>query len=136
MSHEIICPDGWAKPVGYSNGILAAKGRLLFLGGQVAFDTDGKLACRGDLVGQVRQTLENLEAVVKKAGGRVEDIVKLTIFVDDKDDYTANSRGIGAAWVDVFGKHFPAMTLVEISRFYEDGVLVEIEGLAVIPDSE
>ena len=104
MSHETILPDGWKKPVGYSNGVLAAKGRTLFLGGQVAFDADANVVCHGDIVGQVRKVLENLKAVVETAGGRVTDICKLTVFVDDKDDYRKKGREIGAAWIEVFGK--------------------------------
>ena len=88
--HEIIQPEGWATPIGYANGVLAGPGRLLCLGGQVAFDEQGRTVCVGDLVGQMRRTLQNLKTVVETTGGTVEDICKLTIFVQDKDDYIAN----------------------------------------------
>lgn len=129
---EIINPEEWKPPVGYSNAIAARGERTLYLGGQVAFDEKAVVVGVGDLVAQFRKTIENLETVVRAAGGTLENIVKLTIFVQDRDDYKAHGRELGAAYRERFGKHFPAMTLVEVARFYETDVLIEIEGIAVL----
>ena len=129
---EIINPGDWKPPVGYSNAIAARGGRTLYLGGQVAFDEEANVVGAGDLVTQFRKTVENIATVVAAAGGTLQDIVKLTIFVQDRDDYKAKGREIGAIYREHFGKHFPAMTLVEVAHFYETEVLIEIEGIAVL----
>lgn len=127
----IVNPPEWKKPIGYANGIVAAGGRTLYLAGQVAFDAEAKVVGEGDLVQQFRQVMKNLRAVCETAGAKLEHIVKLTIFVKDKDDYIAKGRELGKIYREFFDRHYPAMTLVEISRFYEPGVLLEIEGIAV-----
>ena len=129
---EVINPGHWKKPVGYSNAILASGGRLLFLGGQVAFDEEARIVGGGDLVAQFERTVENLACVLEEAGGKLENLVKLTIFVQDRDDYQRRAKEIGRIYRKWFGKHYPAMTLVEIARFYEPGALIEIEGIAVL----
>lgn len=128
----IINPPHWKKPIGYSNAVLAEGGKTLYLGGQVAFNENAEVVGVGDLVAQFRQTLSNLKTVCETAGGRLDQVVKLTIFVADKDDYIKKGKDLGAIYREYFGRHYPAMTLVEISRFYEPGVLLEIEGIAVI----
>jgi enamine deaminase RidA (YjgF/YER057c/UK114 family) len=130
---EIINPPTLAKPVGFSHGILTTGGRTLYLAGQTALDAEGKLVAPGDVVGQYRQVLANLWAVVSAAGGLMDDIVKMTIFVQDRDDYKAHLKELGAVHKEFFGSHYPATALLEVARFYDDGVLVEIEGIAVIP---
>ncbi|MEZ6197727.1 MAG: RidA family protein [Planctomycetota bacterium] len=127
---EIVNPEEWAPPVGYSNGVVA-EGRFLFLGGQVAFDEAGRVVGVGDLAAQFERTLANLETVCRSAGTSLSRIVKLTIFVQDRDDYRARGKELGAVYRRYFGRHFPAMTLVEVARFYEPEVLIEIEGLAL-----
>jgi enamine deaminase RidA (YjgF/YER057c/UK114 family) len=128
---DAINPALLVKPVGYSHGI-AASGRFLFLAGQVAIDVEGKLVAPGDVVGQYRQVLRNLQAVVEEAGGQMRDIAKMTIYVKDRDDYKAHLEELGRVHKDFFGSYYPATALVEISRFFEEGVLVEIEGIAVL----
>lgn len=134
-SKTLINPPSLAKPSGYSNGILAT-GRLLALAGQTGMDATGAIAAPGDLVAQFRQALANLHAVLTAAGGAMTDIVKLTIFVTDKNDYKAKLKPIGAIYREFFGRHYPAMTLVEVKSLYDDAALVEIEGWAVLAENE
>ncbi len=129
---RILNPASLAKPSGYSNGILAEGGRLLFLAGQTGMDSTGAIAAPGDLVAQFTQALANLKAVVEEAGGAMTDIVKLTIFVTDKRLYRANLKLIGEAYRSFFGRHYPAMTLVEVKSLFDDAAMIEIEGVAVI----
>lgn len=129
---QIVNPHILPKPVGFNYGILTEGGRILFLAGQTALDGNGKLVAPGDIVGQYRQVLANLWAVVGAAGGLMDDIMKMTIFVKDRDDYKAHLKELGAVHKEFFGSHYPATALLEISRFYDDGVLIEIEGIAVL----
>jgi enamine deaminase RidA (YjgF/YER057c/UK114 family) len=129
---SVIAPPELVKPIGYSHGILATGGNFLFLGGQIAMDREGNLMAPGDVVGQYRQVLVNLESVVGEAGGEMSNIVKLTIYVKDRDEYRAHLKELGEVHREFFGTYYPATALVEISRFFEEGVLVEIEGIAVI----
>jgi enamine deaminase RidA (YjgF/YER057c/UK114 family) len=129
---SVIAPPELVKPIGYSHGIRATGGNLLFLGGQIAMDREGNLMAPGDVVGQYRQVLVNLESVVGEAGGEMSNIVKLTIYVKDRDEYRAHLKELGDVHREFFGTYYPATALVEISRFFEEGVLVEIEGIAVI----
>jgi enamine deaminase RidA (YjgF/YER057c/UK114 family) len=127
----VINPPSLVKPTGYSHGI-SASGRFVFLAGQIAIDAEGKLVAPGDVVGQYRQVLRNLQAVVEEAGGQMRDIAKMTIYVKNRDDYKAHLEELGRVHKDFFGSYYPATALVEISRFFEEGVLVEIEGIAVL----
>ena len=133
---EIVNPPQLARAVGFSHGVVAAGGRWLFLAGQTATDGAGQAVAAGDVVGQYEQVLRNLQAVVTAAGGTMAHIVKLTIFVRDRDEYKAHLKALGRIHQTFFGSYYPAMALFEISRFYEDAVLIEIEGIAVLPDEE
>ncbi len=132
MTKTIVNPAALAKPVGYSNGILAHGGKILFLAGQTGMDATGAIAAPGDIVAQFRQAVANLHAVVADAGAQMTDIVKLNIFVVDKKAYQAHAREIGKAYREFFGKHYPSMTLVEVKSLYDDDALLEIEGIAVV----
>lgn len=136
MSKKIINPASLARPSGFSHGILTAGGRILFLAGQTAINAEGQLVAAGDLVGQYEEALRHLKAVVEEAGGAMQDIVKITIFVKDRDDYLKHLKALGAVHQSFFGKYYPATALFEISRFYQDGILIEIEGIAVLGASE
>ena len=131
---EIVNPPTLARAVGFSHGVVATGGRWLFLAGQTATDGAGQMVATGDVVGQYEQVLRNLQAVVTAAGGGMHHIVKLTIFVQDRDAYKAHLRELGRIHQAFFGSYYPAMALFEISRFYEDAVLIEIEGIAVLPE--
>jgi enamine deaminase RidA (YjgF/YER057c/UK114 family) len=131
--HTILQPEGWARPVGYANGV-EAQGRLIFVGGQIGwngqcqFETD-------DFVGQVRQTLENVVAVVRTAGGEPHHITTMTWYFTDKKEYVENLKGIGQAYRDVIGKHFPAMAAMQVVALVEDRAKIEIQAHAVIPEA-
>jgi enamine deaminase RidA (YjgF/YER057c/UK114 family) len=134
MGKVLIKPSSLAPPSGYAPGVLTTGGRLLFLAGQTGMDSSGAIASPADMVAQFAQTLANLRAVVVEAGGQMTDIVKLTIFVTDKATYRAQLEPLGAAWRAVFGKYYPAVTLVEVRSLYDDQALVEIEGIAVLQE--
>lgn len=132
MEKDIINPSSLARPVGFSHGILVTGGRLLFLAGQTAGDSQGRIVAPGDIVAQYEQIMHNLHTVVEAAGGTMQDITKLNIFVRDRDDYLAHLKALGQAHRTFFGAYYPAMALFEVSRFFQDEALIEIEGLAVI----
>ncbi len=127
---ETIQPDGWPRPRGYANGMVAT-GRTLYVAGQIAWDTSEQLV-GDDLVSQFRQALANVLAVVEAAGGTAEDIVRLTIYCTDVPAYRNSVREIGAAYREVLGKHFPTMALLGISELVHPGAKVEIEATAVL----
>jgi enamine deaminase RidA (YjgF/YER057c/UK114 family) len=129
---QILQPPAWAKPRGYSNGIVAT-GRIVFVAGQVGWNANGEFETN-DFVGQARQALANIVAVLAEAGGRPRDIARLTWYVVDKDEYLASYRLLGRAYREVLGSHYPAMTAVQVAALIEDGAKVEIEATAVIPE--
>ena len=131
---QLVNPASLAKPVGFSHGVFAGPGRLLFLAGQTALNREGVIVARGDVVEQYRQVLGNLREVVREAGGEMTDIVKVTIFVRDRDDYKAHLKELGKVHREFFGSYYPAMSLLEISRFYDEDALLEIEAVAVVPE--
>lgn len=130
--NTIINPPELVAPIGYSHAVASLGGKTIYLAGQVSFDAAGKIIHKGDLVKQFDQALHNLEAVMSASGGVMTDIVKLNLFVKDKNDYASKLKEIGKIYVQYFGKYFPAMTLVEVSLLFEDDALLEIEGIAVI----
>ena len=132
MEKTIINPPTLAPPVGFSHGILVTRGRLLFLAGQTGSNADGQIVAPGDLVAQYEQTLRNLQTVVETAGGKMQDITKLNIFIRDREDYLAQLQPLGIVHRSFFGSYYPAMALFEVSAFFQNETLVEIEGLAVI----
>ncbi len=128
MTHRIIQPDSWLPAKGYSNGILSRDGTL-HIGGQIGWDAN-KNFVSDEFVGQMKQALANIADIVIAAGGQVSDVTRLTWFVTDKDDYLARQSEVGAAYREVFGKHFPAMSVVVVAGLIEDAALVEIEATA------
>jgi enamine deaminase RidA (YjgF/YER057c/UK114 family) len=132
MAKQIINPQLLAQPKGFSHGILTTGAGLLFLAGQTALNGEGTIVAPGDIVAQYRQVLSNLKAVLEAAGGAMDDIVKITIFVKDRGDYKAHLKPLGQVHKEFFGSYYPATALLEISRFFDDDVLVEIEGIAVL----
>ena len=127
----IINPPDLPAPRGYNNGVVA-QGRILFVAGQVGWTQAGELV-PGGFVEQFARALENVLAVVRAAGGSPDAVARLTIFVVDKRAYVAAQRQIGERYRALMGRHFPAMTLVEVASLLEPGALVEIEATAVIP---
>jgi enamine deaminase RidA (YjgF/YER057c/UK114 family) len=131
MAH-LINPSVLAKAVGYSHGAIA-RGRKLAIAGQIGWDASAKLVSR-DFAPQFDRALENLAIVLAAAGGGPEDLVSLRIYVVDKRAYQSALKEVGAAYRKHLGRHFPAMALMQVADLLEEGALVEIEGLAVIPD--
>lgn len=125
-------PPGWPRPSGYANGLLA-DGRLVFVAGQVGWDAQGRFP--DDLVGQVRQTLQNVLAVLAEADAGPEHVARMTWYILDKQEYLRNRREIGAVYRELMGRHFPVMAMVEVTALMEDEALVEIEVTAVLPDA-
>ena len=131
MAHTFLHPRGWKTAKGFSNGV-AAQGRTVFLAGQVGWNAEQRFESK-DFVGQARQALANIVALVAEGGGKPEHITRLTWFVLDKQEYVSNLRELGEAYRSVIGKHFPAMTLVQVGALVEDEARLEIEATAVVP---
>jgi enamine deaminase RidA (YjgF/YER057c/UK114 family) len=128
---EVLLPEGWPRPVGYANGI-ATRGRLVFVAGQIGWDPAGNFA--DGLVGQVRQALENVVAVLHAGGAEPKHLVRLTWYVIDREAYRSARAEIGRVYREVIGANYPAMALVQVAGLLEDRALVEIEATAVVPD--
>ena len=130
MTLKTIHPDGWAPAKGYANGMLAPDGTL-HVGGQIGWD-ETKSFVSGGFIPQMRQALRNILAIVEAAGGSASDVARLTWYVTDKREYLAHQADVGAAYREVFGRHFPAMSMVVVAGLIEDEALVEIEATAHI----
>ena len=130
-SFSFINPESLGAPRGYSNGVLAKGGALLFIAGQIAWDEQQQIVS-ADFVEQFDRALANVIAVVREAGGTPEQIAQLAIYVTDKSEYHRRMREVGERWRARMGRHFPAMALVEVKSLLEDEAKVEIEGIAVI----
>jgi enamine deaminase RidA (YjgF/YER057c/UK114 family) len=127
---EFINPPSAPPPKGYNNGVKA--GRTLYIAGQVAYDGKRPVVKGKTVVEQFDGALAHVVSVVTAAGGRADQIVKLTIFVKDMKAYKSKLKEIGEVYRKHLGKHFPAMSCVEVSDLFDDGALVEIEGVAEI----
>lgn len=128
---QILQPPEWAKPRGYSNGLVAS-GQLVFIAGQIGWDGQQQFHS-DDFAEQARQAIENILAIVAEAGGEAHHITRMVWYVVDKQEYMASYRELGQIYRELMGKHFPVMTAVEVSGLLEDRAKVEIEAMAVIP---
>jgi enamine deaminase RidA (YjgF/YER057c/UK114 family) len=133
MTIETLQPAEWMRPKGYANG-MSARGRLIFISGQIGWDSQCQFLS-DTLTEQVKQTLLNIVRVLKEGGAEPRHLVRLTWFVRSREAYYREAREIGAAYRAVLGKHFPAMSVVEVSALMEQRALVEIEATAVVPDA-
>jgi enamine deaminase RidA (YjgF/YER057c/UK114 family) len=132
MSFKQINPESWGRPRGYTNGLLTTPDvRLLFISGQIAWD-EQQVIVSTDFVEQFDRALQNVLAVVREAGGAPGGLARLVVYVTDKEEYRARTAEIGERWRALMGRHFPAMTLVEVKGLLENGAKVEIEGIAVL----
>jgi enamine deaminase RidA (YjgF/YER057c/UK114 family) len=131
--HEFIQPEGWARPRGYANGIVAT-GRVLSVGGQIGWNAQQQFES-DDFIEQFAQTLDNVLAVVRAAGGEPEHIVSMTVFVVDLNQYRSCAPQLGAVWRPRLGKHYPAMAMVGVTELVEPRAKVEIQATAVLPDT-
>jgi enamine deaminase RidA (YjgF/YER057c/UK114 family) len=128
---DLLHPPGWARPKGFANGV-AASGRMIFVSGMVGWDEQCRFQAT-DLVGQVRQALSNVVAVLREGGAAPEHIVRMTWYLRDKRAYLNASREIGPVYREIIGRHYPAMTAIQVADLIEDAALVEIEVTAVVP---
>jgi enamine deaminase RidA (YjgF/YER057c/UK114 family) len=128
----ILQPEGWAKPIGYANGV-SATGRQIFVGGQIGWNAQCQFET-DDFVGQVKQTLENIVAVLAAGGAKPEHITTMTWYFTDKAEYLGNLKGIGQAYREVIGKHIPAMAAMQVVALIEDRAKIEIQATAVVPE--
>lgn len=129
---RFLQPEGWPRPSGYSNGVLG-HGRQVFIAGQVGWNPRNGKFESANIVDQAAQTLRNVLAVLAQADGQPEHIVRMTWYLTSRSEYLAHLKEIGAAYREIMGKHFPAMTAVEVSALVEAQAKVEIEATAVIP---
>jgi enamine deaminase RidA (YjgF/YER057c/UK114 family) len=127
---EFLQPKGWKTPKGYANGVMA-EGKIISVGGQIGWNGDQVFETTS-FVGQAEQTLKNIVAVLAEAGAGPENIVRMTWYVTDKKEYLACQKELGAAYVRVIGRHFPAMAAVQVTALIEDEAKVEIEATAVV----
>ena len=128
--HKTLLPDGWPRPKGYANGVVAHGDSIIFCGGQIGWTSDEQFE-HHDFVGQVRQALENVVAVLASADARPEHIARMTWYVTNREQYLEDLGAVGRVYRDVIFKHFPAMSVVEVSALIESEALVEIEVTAV-----
>ena len=131
MATIAVHPEGWKPAKGYANGMVG-EGRVLFVGGQIGWNADQVFETH-DFIEQMQQTLRNIRAVVEAGGGGVDDITRLTWYVIDKRTYLEQQARVGAAYREVMGYHFPAMTMVVVAGLIEDEAQIEIEATAVLP---
>jgi len=129
---DILQPPGWVRPKGYSNGI-AARGRQVYVSGMIGWDAECRFQT-DDFVGQARQALENVVAVLREAGAGPEHIVRMTWYVLDRQEYLQAGAALGAAYRDVIGRNYPAMSAVQVAALMEERARIEIEVTAVVPD--
>ncbi len=130
---QVILPEGWKRPKGYANAIVMPRGRLLFVAGQVGWGSNGRIVSE-DFTAQFKQALLNVRTCVEAAGSSVQHIGRMTLYVTDKGEYTRNLAGVGDAWREVMGRHYPAMALLEVKGLLERGAKIEIEADAVVPE--
>ena len=130
---QLLQPDGWARPRGYSNGVVA-NGRYVAVAGQIGWDPVTGEFASDDLTAQVRQALRNVVEVLRTAGAEAHHVVRMTWYLTDKAAYLASRRHIGEAYRESFGKHYPAMSLIFVSDLLEDRAKVEIEVTAVVAE--
>ena len=128
---KVLLPEGWPRPKGYANGVVAA-GEMVHVAGMIGWDAQGRFHS-DELAAQVRQALSNIVEVLREAGAQAQHIVRAPWYVTDKREYLAQQREIGAAWRELIGRYNAAMTAVEVSALMEDRAKVEIEVTAVIP---
>ncbi|WP_234343216.1 RidA family protein [Streptomyces fulvoviolaceus] len=129
MAHEIINPAGLAKPSGFAHGTKA--GDTLYLGGQTAMDSEGKIV-PGGIVEQFTQAFSNVLTTLTEAGGTPSDLVSVTIYLTDVQDYQRNGREIGRIWREMAGTHYPAMAGIGVTELWQPEAVIEIQGIAVL----
>ncbi len=128
---RILQPAAWPRPKGFSCGV-SGEGTSVLVSGQIGWDEHGRFTAH-DIAGQVRQALRNVVTILAEAGAGPEHVARLTWYVTDKHEYLTAQREIGAAYREVMGRHFPAMSVVAVAALLEDEAKVEIEATALVP---
>jgi enamine deaminase RidA (YjgF/YER057c/UK114 family) len=129
---QTLLPEGWAPPIGYANGIVVDAGRIVFIAGQVGWDAQQRFAS-AEIVPQFDQALQNVLAVLRKAGGEPHHIARITAFCCDKPAYLAARRELGAIWRKHMGRHYPAMSMIFVADLLDRPGVIELEATAVLP---
>jgi enamine deaminase RidA (YjgF/YER057c/UK114 family) len=129
---QTLQPPRWARPKGYANGIVA-RGRLVFVSGMTGWDENCRFA-NADFLGQARKALQNIVEVLAEAQAKPEHIVRMTWYVVNKQEYLNSGKELGVVYREIMGRHYPAMTAVEVTALMEDQARVEIEATAVVPE--
>jgi enamine deaminase RidA (YjgF/YER057c/UK114 family) len=132
MSFELLNPKGLERPLGYAHVAKISGGKIVHVAGQAPFDADGRVVGKSDFVAQFTQVMHNLKKAVEAAGGQAGNYAVLTIYVTDLQAYLSNKKPLGTAYREVFGKFFPAITLVEVKGLYNPDCMIEISGIAVV----
>jgi enamine deaminase RidA (YjgF/YER057c/UK114 family) len=136
IPHEVVNPPELAPAVGFSHALSTAGGRIVWLAGQNGTDAAGRIVHPGDLVSQLDLALDNLLVALAAAGGAPEHVVQLRIYVADLDAYRTGRGRLGPVWRRHFGRYYPAMTLLGVSGFFDPAALVEVDGVAVLPEND
>ena len=132
MAFELINPAGLERPVGYTHVVKISGGTIVHVAGQAPFNEKGEVVGAGDFVAQFSQIIKNLKTAIEAVGGRPDQYAVLTIYVTDVQAYHDNTKPLGSLYRETFGKHFPAITLVEVQRLYNSDCMIEVSGMAVI----
>lgn len=132
MPFELLNPKGLERPIGYAHVAKVTGGSIVYVAGQAPFDEEGHVVGKGDFVAQFAQVVQNLKTAVEAAGGRPDQYAVLTIYITDLQAYLNEKNELGRVYRDVFGKYFPAITLVQVGTLYNPDCMVEISGVAVI----
>jgi len=133
-ANAIVNPPELAAPAGFAHAVVTRGGRAVWLAGQTALDPAGRIVAPGDVVAQFEQALGNLVTALRAAGGQPEHLVTMTTYVVDMADYRAHAREIGRVWKRIVGSRYPAMAGIGVTRLWDDDALVEVMGIAVVPD--
>ncbi|HSE90991.1 MAG TPA: RidA family protein [Candidatus Binatia bacterium] len=132
MPFELLNPKGLERPVGYAHVAKVTGGNIVYVAGQAPFDENGQVVGKGDFVAQFAQVIQNLKIAVAAAGGRPDQYAVLTIYITDLQAYLSNKTALGGVYREVFGKYFPAITLVQVGNLYNPDCMIEISGIAVL----
>ena len=132
--HELVNPADLAPPSGFSHAVVSGGGRTVWLAGQTALDATGRVVAPGDVVAQFEQALTNLLHALRAAGGEPSHLVTMTTYIVDVPDYRSHAREIGRVWRRLVGDRYPAMAGIGVDRLWDDEALVEVQGVAVVPD--
>jgi enamine deaminase RidA (YjgF/YER057c/UK114 family) len=133
--HHLVNPAELAPPIGFSHAVVAAPGRVVYLGGQAGLLADGSVAPAASLVDQFDLALANLTATLRAAGAGPEHLVTLTVYATNGDQYRKDLRELGAVYRRHLGRHYPAMAFFEVKGLFDPAAQVELTGVAVVPES-